>query len=84
MLKPIALGSKRRHYFDDVGRGRLLDGDALYQERRVDCKGRQADQRRIEFFGDACSKADWGRECEAIPWLRRQARSPQQETPNSR
>ena len=67
MLKPIALGSERRHYFDDVGRDRLLGNDALYQERRVDCKGRKADQRRIEFFGEDCSKA--GREYEATPCL---------------
>jgi hypothetical protein len=39
-------------------RGRLRDGDAFDEERRMDGKGRQADQRRIEFFGEACGKAD--------------------------
>jgi hypothetical protein len=40
ITKPIALGSEHTHYFDDVDRGRLLDGDAFDEERRMDGKGR--------------------------------------------
>jgi len=58
IAKPIALGREHIHYFDDVGRGRSLSGGAFDEERRIDGKGRQADQRRIEFFGEAASEAD--------------------------
>jgi hypothetical protein len=42
--KPITLGSERRHYFDDVGCGCLLDDCALKEERWTDCESRQTDQ----------------------------------------